>query len=156
MTDFDIGAAITAVIRNHGYVLHENPVKSPKMLAAAVYFQRPECDQASLVFPYFINEETLPLLARVAKPGFDRHFFYMDRNWNEQDRVAMFLEWAKYAVLDIVGASRYVPVKKAIVLADPPGCHPLATIDWRPVWDKGRYRGAGIGRNASSAGGAGT
>jgi hypothetical protein len=156
MTDFDIGAAITDVIRNHGYVLHENPVKPPRMLAAAVYFQRPECDQASLAFPYFINEETLPLLALMAKPGFDRHFFYMDRSWNEQDRVAMFLEWAKYAVLDIFGASRYVPVKKAIVLADPPDCRAAAPIDWRPVWDKDRHRNAANVRSASPAGRAGS
>jgi hypothetical protein len=156
MGDFDAGAAITDVIRKHGYALRENPVKPPKMLAVAVYFQRPECEQASLVFPYFINEETLPLLARVTMPGFERHFFYMDRSWSEQDRVAMYLEWAKYAVLDIFGASRYVPVKKAIVLADPPDCRPHASIDWRPVWDRDRYRAAANARNASVAGRAGS
>jgi hypothetical protein len=52
----------------------------------------------------------------------------------------MFLQWAKYAMLDIFGASPYVPVKKALVLADPSDCHPAVTIDWRPVWEKDRSR----------------
>ena len=63
MTDFDVGAAITNVIRAHGYVVQENLVKPPKLLSAVVYFQRPECAQASLVLPYFINAETLPIYA---------------------------------------------------------------------------------------------
>ena len=150
MTDFDVGAAIADVIREHGYVVRENPVKPPKVLSVVVYFQRPQCDQASLVLPYFINAETLPLLARVTKPGFERHFFYMDGAWDEQSRVAMFFEWAKFAVLDIFGASRYVPTKKAIVLAESPDCHAVAPIDWRPVWDKARYRNAANGWSAGA------
>jgi hypothetical protein len=155
-TDFDAGAAVTDVIRKHGYVVRENPIKPPKLLSAVIYFQKPECDQASLVLPYFINAETSPLLARVTSPDFDHHFYYMGRSWNEQVRVSMFLEWAKYAVLDIFGASRYLPVKKAIVLADPPDCHPAVPIDWRPVWDKDRHRNAANGRSAGAAGNAGT
>jgi hypothetical protein len=153
MTDFDVGTAIVGVIRDHGYALRENPVKPPKMLAAAIYFQRPECDQASLVLPYFINEETLPLLMRLNKPELARHFFYLGRSWDEQSRVAMFLEWAKYAVLDIFGASRYFPVKKAIILAESPDCRSPAPIDWRPVWDKDRHRKS---VNAGIVGHAGT
>src|SRR5882757_4030275 len=70
LSDFDIGAAVTAVISEHGYALRENPVKPPKLLAAAVYFQRPECSQASFVLPYLISAETLPMLTRLNKPEF--------------------------------------------------------------------------------------
>ena len=156
ITDFDAGAAITDVIRDHGYVVRENPVKRPKLLSSVIYFQRPECQQASLVLPYPINAETLPLLARVAKPDFDRHFFYLGRSWDGQHRASMFFEWAKYAVLDIFGASRYVPVRQAIVLAEAPDCHPVAAVDWAPVWDKSRQRGAAKASSAGVAGRAGT
>ena len=67
ITDFEVGAAITDVIREHGYVVRENPVKPPKLLSSVIYFQRPECKQESLVLPYAINAETLPLLARVRR-----------------------------------------------------------------------------------------
>jgi hypothetical protein len=151
MADFDVGAAISDVIRARGYVLRENPVKPKLMLSRVVYFQTPECDQVSLVLPHFINEETLPLLMRVAKPEFDHEFYYMDKSWKEQDRVSMFLEWAKYAVLDIFGASRYVPVKIAIVLAESPDCRPAVPIDWRPIWDKGTRRDAASGGSTGAA-----
>jgi hypothetical protein len=140
LNDFDIGAAVTAVISEHGYGLRENPVKPPKLLAAAVYFQRPECDQASFVLPYLISTETLPILMRLNKPEFARRYFYMERSWSEQNRVPMVLEWVKYTVLDIIGASPYVPFKQAIILAEPPGCAAPAAIDWRTVWDKNRFR----------------
>lgn len=148
LSEFDTGTAIAQVLQSHGLELRENPVKPPKMLSGVVYFQRPECDRTSLVVPYPINAEAEPLLARVTGPGFDRHFYYMDSTWPEQHRVSMFLEWLKYAALDLVGASPYVPVKQAIVLADPPDCHPADVIDWRTLWDKNRQR------EANSAGGA--
>jgi hypothetical protein len=141
MSEFDASAAVAQVLRNHGLELRENPVKPPRVLSVVVYFQRPECDRVSLVLPYFINAEAEPLLARVTEPGFDRHFYYMDSSWQEQHRVSMFLAWAKYAVLDLLGASPYVPVKKAIVLADPPDCSPSVAIDWRPLWEKKRGPG---------------
>ena len=148
MSSFDAGLAIAQVLQDHGLELRENPVKPPRVLSAVVYFQRPECNRTSLVVPYFINAEVEPLLARVTEPDFDRHFYYMDSSWQEQHRVSMFLEWAKYAVLDLLGASPYVPVKKAIVLADPPNCHPANAIDWRALWEKNRPRDAA---NRSSA-----
>jgi hypothetical protein len=145
LSDFDIGAAVTGVIRAHGYALRENPAKPPKLLADAVYFQRPECDQASFVFPYQISMEALALLTRLNKPEFGHRYFYMDRSWEEQNRVAMVLEWVKYTVLDIFGASPFVPFKKAIILADPPGCASSAEIDWRGVWQRNRAAKAGSG-----------
>lgn len=152
LNDFDIGAAVTAVISEHGYGLRENPVKPPKLLAAAVYFQRPGCDQASFVLPYLISAETLPMLTRLNKPEFQRSYFYMDRSWGEQSRISMVLEWMKYTVLDIFGASPYVPFKQAIILAEPPGCAAPAAIDWRTVWDKNRFRLARGGDNRQDPG----
>ena len=149
MTDFDVGAAVTEVIKQHGYEVRENPVKPPAMLSGVIYFQRPECRQPSLVLPHFINEETQSLLMRAAGAGSSHRFFYLDGSWNEQARVAMFLEWARVSVLDILDASHYIPVKKAIVVADALGCHPLTAIDRRPVWEKHRHRSAVNG--ASSA-----
>lgn len=151
VSDFDVGAVVSGVIRKHGYALRDNPIKPPKVLASVIYFQRPECDQPSLVLPYYINAETLPLLARLTSPGFHYQFYYLDRSWNEESRVPMFFEWAKYAVLDIFGASQYVPVKKALVLAEAPNCHPAALIDWRSVWRKDSKPKAATGLDARVA-----
>jgi hypothetical protein len=152
MSEFDAGRGIADVLRSRGLQLGENPVKPPKMLSIVVYFQRPECDRASLVFPYFINAEAETVLAHVTEPGFERRFYYLDSSWREQNRVSMFLEWLKYAVLDLVGASPYVPVKTAIVLADPPNCRPVDVIDWRVLWAKSHRRDpVNVGGVASEA-----
>src|SRR3954447_4670097 len=119
-TQFNIGQAITDVLREEGLTLLENPVKPPKVLASAIYFQRPECPNASVVLPYSMNSEVFPLLARLIAPGFVRQFLYLDKSWGGEHRVLTFIEWAKHALLDVFGASRYVPAKMAIVLADPP------------------------------------
>ena len=149
---FDIGEMMTAVIREHGYGLRENPVKPPKLLATAVYFQRPECSQPSFALPYPISNEAQQMLTRLNKPEFQRSYFYMGRSWGEQNRVAMQLEWMKYSVLNIFGASPYVPFKQAILLAEPPGCASPAAIDWRTVWDKNRVRNAMSGSSSAHAG----
>jgi len=140
MMEFDASAAVAQLLQHHNLELRENLLKPPKILSVVVYFQRPGCDRTSLVLPYFINAEVEPMLARVTEPGFERHFFYLDGSWREQHRVSMFLAWMKYAVLDLLVASPYVTVKKAIVVADPPNCHPADMIDWRPLWEKNRPR----------------
>lgn len=148
--EFDTSAAVTAVIRAQGYAILENPVRPPKLLSRVVYFQRPECAQASLVLPYFINEEAVQLLSRVTAPGAEPHFFYIDRDWPEQARAAMMLHWIKHVVLGNFGASRYVPVKMAIALADPPDCRPAQRIDWRPVWERDRVDAVNAARAAGA------
>ena len=144
ISDFDVGAGVTEIIRKHGYSLRDNPIKPPRVLASVIYFQRQECDQPSLVLPYYINAETLPLLARLTSPGFDYHFYYLDGSWSEESRVPMFFEW----VICGAGYIRHVaifPIKKALVLADAPDCHPAEQIDWRSVWHKDTKRKVTIG-----------
>jgi hypothetical protein len=151
MADFDIHAAIMDVIRKQGLPLRDNPIKLPKVLSQIIYFQRPECSQASMVMPYPLSFEALPLLARVIDADFERRFIYLGGSWNAEDRISMHLEWAKQKILGFFGASRYLTAKTAIVLAEPSDCRSAAPIDWRFVWDRDRYRNAtGAGRASLS------
>jgi hypothetical protein len=151
VTVFDASAAAAKILENHGFQLLENPIKPPKVLSVVVYFQRPECDRASLVLPYFINAEAEPLLARVTVPGSERQFYFLSGAWEDQRRVPMFLEWAKYAILDLFHASPYVTVKQAIALVDPPDCRPVEIIDWRALWAKDRSQGSGSAKETEAA-----
>jgi hypothetical protein len=132
----DVSAAVSDVVRASGFALLENPFKPPLMGAVAVYFQRPGCKRASVIMPYPINAETLPLLSKLADKDFEQHFFYLGKSWSQQNRPGMYLEWFKYTVLGLFGASPYVTVKKAIVLAEPPDCMPPAAVDWSVVWNR--------------------
>jgi hypothetical protein len=133
---FDIGGAIKTLLRQNGLALLENPAKPSRILSIAVYFQRPQCAQHSVVMPLSLNYEGLPILDRIVKEGYDHRFIYLDGAWQAQSRVPIFVEWLRHAILNVVGASRYLPVKTAVVLADPADCPVDASVDWRLLWDK--------------------
>jgi hypothetical protein len=139
---FDIGAAIADVVAAHGMTLLENPVRPPRVLSSIVYFVRPGCAQPSLAMPFSLNYQALPLLNRVIKPDYRHRFLYLDRAWPRQARFEMLLVWLEHAVLSVGGASRFVPVKTAIVLADHMDCSSLDGIAWELVWQRGRHRNA--------------
>jgi hypothetical protein len=151
---FDIGGAIETLLREHHLTLRENPVKPPRMLSSAVYFQRPECAQSSVVMPLSLNYEALPYLDRIVTAGYAHRFIYLDGTWLAQARVAMFVEWLRHAVLNVVGASRFLPVKTAVVLADPVNCKVDASIDWKLIWDKAwnEHRRIGQGERRETTG----
>lgn len=134
--EFDAPAAVSDVVRASGFAVLENPFKPPLLGAIAVYFQRPGCGRASVILPYPLNAESLPLLSRLAGADFKLRFFYLGKSWSEQNRLGMYLEWFKYTVLGLFGASPYIAVKKALVLAEPPDCTSAAAIDWRAVWNR--------------------
>ncbi len=136
---FDASLAITDVIQSYGLNVLENPVKPPKMLAKVVYFQRANCSRQSLVMPLTFNLEAAPLLARVAPQDYRRVYVYADISTPDQDRVAFYIEWLKHYVLALTGGTRYIPVKIAIVVAEPAECAATPTIDWRTVWDRERH-----------------
>jgi hypothetical protein len=133
---FDIGGAIETLLRDHNLALRENPIKPPRLLSHVVYFQRPQCARSSVVMPLSLNHEALPYLHRVVTEGYSYRFIYLDGTWPGQARLPMLVEWLRHAVLNVVGASRYLPVKTAVVLADPVDCTINASIDWRLLWDK--------------------
>jgi hypothetical protein len=129
-------------ILDSGFALRENPVQPPKVLSQAVYFQRPECRQASMVMPFALTSELLPFLAETIKPGFARRFFYLDKSWEEApSRLAMFFERGKN---EFFGPFRkqhfFTGGMVAILVAEPVDCNRIDSIDWRQVWDKERHR----------------
>jgi hypothetical protein len=141
VASFDIDAAIKTLIRENGLPLRENPVKPPSVLSVAVYFQRQECAAPSVVVPFDLNFEALPLLARVAPPqSYTHSFFYLDGSWPEQDRVLIFGEWLRHAALNLAGATPFVPVKTAVVVAEPAACQASVRLDWRAIWERTRFQ----------------
>jgi hypothetical protein len=144
---FDIGQAIETLLREHNLALRENPVKPPRVLSHAVYFQRPQCAGSSVVMPLSLNYEALPYLNRVVTDGYSHRFIYLDGAWPDQARLPMLVEWLRHAVLNVVGATRYLPVKTAVVVADPVDCTVDASIDWRLLWDKSWNEHRKIGRH---------
>lgn len=138
ISSFEIDLAVKTLISESGFSLKENPAKRPSILSSAVYFQRPECSEPSIVVPFSLNYEALPLLARIVPAqSYSHTFIYLDGNWSAQNRVLMFAEWFRHAALNLVDTTRYLPVKTAVVVAEPAACQTAARVDWRLIWDRG-------------------
>lgn len=143
IASFDIDLAVKSLIENQGLPLKPNPAKPATILSMAIYFQRPDCAEPSVIFPFSLNFEALPFLARIVpSQSYTQTFLYLDGEWPTQSRIRMFIEWLKHAVLEVTGNTRYLPVKTAVVLAEPSSCRGLAPIDWRLIWDKDWNRAA--------------
>lgn len=141
IASFEIDLAVKTLIGEYGFPLQENPAKPPSILSSAVYFQRPECSEPSIIVPFSLNYEALPLLARIVPmQSYTHTFIYLDGNWSVQNRALMFVEWFRHAALDLVDTTRYLPVKTAVVLAEPMACQTPARVDWRLIWDRGWNR----------------
>jgi hypothetical protein len=139
---FNVNDAIKQTIRDRGLPMLENTADPHSVLADAVYFQRPECADASWVTPYALSAEELLYLKQVVQPGFDQRYIYLDREWIVQDRLATYFEWAKNMFLGGIGRPRYFTEKKALFVAEPSDCDRSVVIDWRRVWSRDRRRGA--------------
>ena len=141
IASFEIDLAIKSLIGEYRLPLKENPVKPPSILSSAVYFQRPECSEPSIIVPFSLNYEALPLLARIVPmQRYSHTFIYLEGNWSVQNRVLMFVEWFRHTVLDLANTTRYLPVKTAVVLAEPRQCQTSVRIDWSLIWDRGRNK----------------
>lgn len=137
VASFQIDFAIKTLIKENGLPLKENPASPTSILSSAVYFQRPECSESSVVTPFSLNYEALPLLARMVPiERYAHRFAYLDGSWPEQNRVLMFAEWLGHATRNLADMTRYLPVKTAVVVADPAACRIVTSIDWRLVWDR--------------------
>jgi len=135
---FDVDTAIRDIILDHGFPLRENPVKPPKVLSRAIYFQRPECSRPSLVMPYALSSEVLLYLDQAIEPSFERRFIYLDKSWEAQNRFAMYFEWSKNVFLGGFGKPRYFAERTALLVAEPSDCNRSDAIDWQLVWNRER------------------
>ncbi len=133
---FDISAAIATELRTNGLVILENPDKPPKILSGAVYFQRPGCERRSVVVPLAFNFESSVWVGRAAAADYRRTYAYAGLAFPEQQRIAVFLEWLKQSMLALAGKNRFIPVKTAIVVAEPPECTGGPSIAWSRIWDR--------------------
>jgi hypothetical protein len=74
--------------------------------------------------------------------GMLRHV-YIDRTWGQNpDRLAIYVERMKYAVLKALRLTRYVPDPRLLLVESPSQCHVADRIDWRNVWNRDYLRGA--------------
>ena len=118
-------------VQKHSAALRENAL-------APVLFAAPGCRGMLQVLTVSLSLQEAPMFEAYLEPTFKRRYVYLGRIWFAADPFAMRVEWFKYKALAILGLRRHVMSKMALVVAEPPDCHAVEQIDWRPVWSPHR------------------
>jgi hypothetical protein len=140
LAGFNMTASIASVVSDSGLTILPNPSEPPKLLSRNVYFQRPHCQGRSIAMPFSLHVDAMMVLNRVATPDYTKTFVFLDATWPTQNRFVLHGRWLRNEILNIAGASPYLPLHTAIVIADPPGCGAQQKIDWQMAWDRARFQ----------------
>lgn len=107
----------------------------------ALVFEAPDCPRPVLVVVLSMTleyEEVLPLPRELEDV---LRYIYVDHSWDKPDRLALYIQRMKYAVLKTFRLTRYVPDLRLLLVESPPQCPAADAIDWRNVWNRD-YLGA--------------
>ena len=124
--------AITRVARSQGLAF----LGSTNIgIVSAQLFEAPGCSSAVLVSALPVTLEYQAVLPLAREQGVLR-YVYIDRSWEEADRLAFYLERMKYAVLKTFGLTRYLPAPLLLLVESQSRCGIIDSIDWRDVWSR--------------------
>jgi len=133
----DLAASVIGVARSHGltylpYTTASDPV--PGLL-----FEEPGCSGRVRVFLLAVTFDAERIVRSTAKPGDQLRYVYIDRAWKRAERLAIVVTRAKYAVLGVLGLTRYEPSWHFLIVEAPDQCM-ANEIDWRSVWNRRNLR----------------
>jgi hypothetical protein len=135
---FDMRKAVRALTHAHGW-MEQAPLAPPRpSLANILYFMVPDCSRAAIVVPVTFNLEIVSLISRVVAPDYHTRILYIEYASPERSRFALYAEWLKHRALSLAGWTPYLPIRSAVMIAEPPGCHASQDIDWRQIWQRER------------------
>jgi hypothetical protein len=136
----NLAPAVLSVARSHGLNFNGYTTIHGTDVGAFV-FNAPDCSQPILVVLLLVTFDQEPIVRSTREQRYKLRYIYIDRTWEEPDRLAVFGERIKYALLGTLGLTRYRPSWHLLLVEAPSSCHVADAIDWRNVWDRD-YPGA--------------
>jgi hypothetical protein len=100
----------------------------------ALIFDDAGCPQPLLLALLSLTFEEDPAVQSARQPGYASKYFYNEQSWMEPSRVTVYIERVKYVVLAILGLTQLTPSRQVLLVESPPGCSPVADINWSRVW----------------------
>jgi hypothetical protein len=115
----------------------------------ALAFEAPDCSRPVMVVVIgeSLVEESMVDLG--VDEGDVLRYVYIDRGWDKPDRLALYLQRMKYALLKTFRLTRYDPNMRVLLVDSPPGWQIADRIDWRNAWNRNYL--AGIRPDAEAA-----
>lgn len=136
-------AAVIGLTRTHGWIEQAPTVAPRQSLLTFMHFAAPGCSRAAIVAPVAFNLEIVSLIGRVVATDYGKRFIYIEHEAAAQSRIALYAQWMKHVALSLAGLTSYLPVRTAILVAEPPDCHASRDVDWRLIWERGQVWAGG-------------
>ncbi len=127
-------AAVVQALRAQGLAVQELVPAPRPDVPAPVLFSAPACDRPLQVTTLSLSFQEAPLLEVFVEDGFARRYIYFGHIWRAPSPLAARLEWLRLRVLSMLVPGYDTPPKWVLLAAEPPDCHAIERIDWRPVW----------------------
>ena len=110
---------------------------SPIRERRALIFDVPGCTDPVRIVLRLLTFEEEPFTQLPSEENYVRRYVYIDHTWDQPQRLAVWVQRIKYAVLSTIGQTEYVPSSKLLQIELPPDCSAADAIDWRMAWNRG-------------------
>ena len=137
--DFD--PAVIRVARAQGLAFREYSTFTGTNVRAMA-FEAPGCSRPVQVVVTYEDLGQGAILGVGGEEGDVLRYVYIDRSWDKPDRLALYLQRMKYALLKTFRLTRYDPDPRVLLVDAPPGCQVADAIDWRNAWNRDYVVGA--------------
>jgi hypothetical protein len=142
--------AVKEVAYSYGLVFRDY-VRIADADIRALAFDAPGCTQPVLVVLQLVSFDQEEQVARsYHEPGYEVRHVYIGGSWDKVDRLAVFTQRVKYAVLASFGLSPYVPSPYLLMVRSPAKCAIVDSIDWRIAWRRDHLAAIRTNREATT------
>ncbi|MFN0219988.1 MAG: hypothetical protein ACKVP4_14390 [Hyphomicrobium sp.] len=93
-----------------------------------------DCPRPIIVTPLALSLFDAPILQKAMSKDYKHRFVYIEAAQTGVRQFWLYLEWCKQTVLASIGATPYLPLKRAVMVSTPPECEMPATVDWQSIW----------------------
>jgi hypothetical protein len=130
----DLSAAVTRIAQAHGWSLRDHQTVYGNV--SALRFDAPGCSEPVIV-ALRVNFDFAPFVqSSVGEQVRVARYVYINRSWEQPNRLAFFIYRMKYAALATFGLTHYVPGGHLMLVEAPSDCRSAATIDWGNAWNR--------------------
>jgi hypothetical protein len=136
---FDIKAQLIATLKASSATITETSENSHGVFKDLIYFRLPNCNDDILIMPVSLVRDTAGLFRirlRAKEANYHQYVIYFGESFPSKNTVVLYAKWAKQITLSIFGQSQFVPVRRALYVAEPKNCPTDGRIDWSKVWTR--------------------
>ncbi len=99
-------------------------------------FAAPGCARSVFVVVLSATFDAEAVVRAARARDYLLRYVYIDRVWDKPRPLAVAVDHAKYAALEMLGLTRYAPSPDLLAIEVPSQCRRAEAIDWRAVWNR--------------------